>query len=133
MIRSTLWTCPNCAAVGRFPAESPAIHCICGLVYHRAGDRVDLSHMHAVEQRPPQPPPHGPGTELRKILGRCNCGYAWQLDEWGPDGCLEHIDQIIQWMQRDSEKQSSAISEEAARRMVLLAIERAKAADAVDG
>lgn len=69
----------------------------------------------------------GPGTELRKILGCCGCGsYAARMDEWGPDLCLERIDTIIGWMREESEKRKVPVSEAAARRMIMLAIERAK-------
>jgi len=72
------------------------------------------------ESRPAQPAA-GPGTELRKILGCCNCSFAARMNEWGPDGCLERIDEIIGWL-----TESGKMSDQAARRMITLAVERAR-------
>lgn len=53
------------------------------------------------------PPETGPGTELKKMLnliglgtfGGCGCnGMARKMNEWGPQGCREHFDEIHQWL-----------------------------------
>src|SRR6185503_7236381 len=52
--------------------------------------------------------PHGPGTELAKILrelglpeSQClGClGRIVQMNEWGVEGCREHRDEIVGWLQ----------------------------------
>lgn len=69
----------------------------------------------------------GPGTELRKLLGRCcGCSFASRMNDWGPDLCLERIDTIIGWLCEDGEKKKSPISAEAARRLIVLAVEQSR-------
>jgi hypothetical protein len=70
---------------------------------------------------------HGPGTEMRKALG-CGCGCQGlfrDMDNWGPQTCAERIDTIVERLAADEKVQP--LREDAARRMVLLAIERAEA------
>lgn len=123
-----MWTCPNCSVAVKFPATSPAIHCVCGLVYHRAGDCIDRSRVREPGQARRVPRrSSGPGTELRKILGRCSCSYAQQLDEWGPDGCLERINEIVCMMRDDAMARGESLGEDSANRMIRLAIERSRA------
>lgn len=78
-------------------------------------------------QQPRKKPVPGPGTELRKILG-CGygCAFAKQMNEWGPDVCLERIDEIIERVRAQGDEFETPMSVEAARRTVMLAIERAR-------
>jgi len=77
------------------------------------------------ESRPAQSP--GPGTELRKILGCGKCRFYGRMNKWGADVCLARIEEIVGWMLDAGGKAKSRMSEDAARRLVTLAIERSRA------
>lgn len=77
----------------------------------------------------------GPGTELKKIFDKllikeqkgCDCaGHAIMMDRWGPDICLERMDQILGWLKEEAEKRGLPFSRIAAKAMVRLAIRRAR-------
>jgi hypothetical protein len=66
----------------------------------------------------------GPGTELRRALGcgfsrRTQCDFE-QMNRWGCDGCREHMELIVSWLQ--CPKMDAAKAE----RMVNIAIRRAE-------
>ncbi len=74
----------------------------------------------------------------------CPCpNHARQMDAWGPDGCEENLETIIGWLREEAEKRTvkktiatpggaatvevpMPFSEFAARRLVKLAIRRAR-------
>jgi len=70
--------------------------------------------------------PPGPGTELKKLLGCCSFPYLRQLNEWGPDECLVHLEEIVSMLIKNSCKNKDGLTERSARRLVQLAIERAR-------
>lgn len=72
--------------------------------------------------------PAGPGTKLRKLLG-CHSGFNHfhEMNHWGPDGCLEHINEIVDWMRQPCADRNP-IGEDSARRLVKLAVEQAREA-----
>ena len=69
--------------------------------------------------------PPGPGTLLCKMLGCGGFHHQAKLNEWGPDGCEQHLEQIVEWIHEPSKNVS--ISDEAARRLIGLAITKARA------
>jgi hypothetical protein len=76
----------------------------------------------------PQPGgPHGPGLMLAKLLG-CQSGFSRDhihaMDQWGCEMCLERIDTIIGWITEPREG-LTPMCEDAARRLIVLAVERA--------
>jgi len=57
--------------------------------------------------------PAGPGYYLKRSLlwfglrddGTCGCDkHAAQMDAWGPDGCEEHMDEILGWLREAAAK-----------------------------
>ena len=90
---------------------------------------------------PQQPPPHGPGTELSKLLGRfgieptptCACrAKAAQMDAWGPDECSkpERIDEVVAVMREEAKARGLPFVDMAARLLVKRAIANARRAEA---
>ena len=71
-----------------------------------------------------KPKPRGVGSILCRMLGCGGFRHAEDLNKWGPDECLEHMDQIIEWVHEP--KKNATISVESAKRLVLLAIEKAR-------
>jgi hypothetical protein len=78
-----------------------------------------------ISTRRPSPPP-GPGTELRKMLGCGCCSYVAKMNKLGPDGCLKHLDELVGIVVASVQKREQSISENAARRMITLAVERSR-------
>ena len=117
LVSSPKWTCPRCSVSVRVPEWSHRIACACGGVYLQEATGTRLERINTTIAQPRR----GPGTELRKMLG-CGCCAKWldTMDEWGPDLCLEQIETIVQWLGEGH----SPIEPHAARRMILLAIER---------
>lgn len=89
---------------------------------------------------PPPPPDGGPGTELRKLLktlgiqprGKdCQCNaHALEMDRRGPQWCEAHLETIVDWLAEEAKKRpllGVLFSRTAARQMVRLAIQRARA------
>jgi len=86
----------------------------------------------------------GPGTELHTMLARwgiqaiegCQCGERiQQMDHWGPAGCREHLDEIVDGLMTEASRRGWTLtdipgfregSRFAARRLVLRAIRRAE-------
>ena len=66
--------------------------------------------------RPPPPPGHGPGTELKALLARlvivasqgCACNsMAAKMDRYGPQWCREHIEEIVDVMEREAARRKA--------------------------
>jgi hypothetical protein len=89
-----------------------------------------------VIQRPR--PSHGPGTELKKLLklfgifskGGCDCAkHAMVMDQMGPGRCLEKIDTIIGWLEKEAKARHLPFVRAAAMVLVKRAISNAKRAE----
>lgn len=83
------------------------------------------------------PPPLicGPGCQLTKSFewlgirddGTCGCKqYAAQMDAWGPDGCEEREEEILDHLGEIATKRSIPFIREAARRLLRRAIAAAR-------
>ena len=79
----------------------------------------------------------GPGTELKKLLGRfgikstpnCSCNArAAQMDVWGPDECERRLDEIVDWLGEEAQRRKLPFSRLVAAQVVKLAIRRARPA-----
>jgi hypothetical protein len=91
---------------------------------------------------PPPPPTRGPGTELKKLLGRigitatsnCSCNArARRMDEEearAPGWCLDHLDEIVGWLREEATKRGLPFIDAAGRLLVRRAIANAKRATA---
>lgn len=88
-------------------------------------DRKDLpSHFQTPVQR-------GPGAELKKLLAKfgihasptCGCNkMAVQMNAWGPDECLNHIEEIVDVMEAEAKKRKLPFLRAAGRILVRKAI-----------
>lgn len=69
-----------------------------------------------------KPPKQGPGTELKKLISwfiykrevqGCRTCYdrETQMNEWGPNGCRENIQTIVEWLRESATKHSLPFSE----------------------
>ena len=91
--------------------------------------------------------PTGPGTELHKIIRRlfgqeyaANCGCAdmvRRMNAWGPDGCREHVDEIVDKMMLEGKSRKMLAAKlpgarMVSKRVVLMAIRRSERAAAFD-
>jgi hypothetical protein len=85
-----------------------------------------------------QPPPSGPGTELKKLLSKvgittkpgCACNKrARVMDEKGCDWCAENLSTITAWLKEEHARQKIMLpfSETAVSLLVRYAIRRARA------
>lgn len=75
----------------------------------------------------PQTQDHRVGRELCRILGCGNhLAHVREMNDWGPDGCEEHIDQIVVWMLAAAAKRKAAMTDDAARRLILLAVAKSR-------
>ena len=84
---------------------------------------------------PPAPPPHGPGTELKKLLAtigitatpNCSCNArAAEMDRQGADWCEHNIDTIVGWLRQEAEKRGLPFFDIAGRLLVRRAIRNAR-------
>jgi hypothetical protein len=66
----------------------------------------------------------GPGTCLERMFHlllieqteECPCyEHARTMDAWGPDGCREHLNEIVEWLREESIRRKMLFSEKAAR------------------
>lgn len=48
------------------------------------------------------------------------------MDKWGPDECLERIDDIVEWMELEAKERGLPFVQKAARAMVRIAVWRAR-------
>ena len=95
--------------------------------------------------QPPQPAlaalPHGPGTELSRLLKRfgveptpaCSCrAKAGEMDAWGCDECSkpERIEEVVSVMRAEAEARGLPFVDMAARLLVRRAIHNARKAEA---
>ena len=91
----------------------------------------------SIKERP-VPPPHGPGTELKKLLSKvgittkpgCACNKrARVMDEKGCDWCAANLSTITAWLKEEHTRQKIMLpfSETAVSLLVRYAIRRARA------
>lgn len=81
--------------------------------------------------------PTGPGTELKKLLGKigikssptCSCNKrAKTMDENGIEWCEQNVETICDWLQEEATKRKLPFIRMAGKAIVHLAIRRAKKA-----
>lgn len=99
------------------------------------GDTITVDETHTAYPRQ-RTIEYGPGTELKKLLGRwlgivasptCQCNaHARQMDAWGPAECAARLDEIVGWLEAEAKKKRLPFIREVARQMVRLAIRRAR-------
>lgn len=88
-------------------------------VYWHTDNQYGLSVLGRLPQDKPATPirfwpkGYGPGSELKAILSglgvnpapSCDCNAkARQMDEWGVEGCREHLDEIVQGIKENQER-----------------------------
>jgi len=97
-------------------------------VYRDAWDKGEGPGQLKVEEgRVPRRRRPAVGTELRKIMGWM-CGafpHTNELNRWGPEVCSQKMETIVAWMVEHGRKSRAPIEAESARRLIVLAIERA--------
>jgi hypothetical protein len=85
----------------------------------------------------PAQPTSGPGTELKKLLATigihasptCKCNkMAKQMDEWGWEESLNHIEEIVDVMEQTAKKRKLPFVRTAGRTLVRIACWKAKRA-----
>lgn len=88
-----------------------------------------------VDYLSPQALAIGPGTELKSLLAtfgihatpNCKCNkMAKKMNAWGPDGCLEHMEEIVDVMQEEAGKRGLPFLRSLGRLLVKKAIRRAR-------
>lgn len=87
-------------------------------------------------------PSSGPGTELKALLASfgikatsgCKCNsMARQMDSWGPDESLKHIEEIVDVMQETAKSRKLPFLRLAGRKLVRVACNRARKKSAQTG
>lgn len=88
-----------------------------------------------------EPKTPGPGTHLERLLeaparllrwfAGSGCGgmcheHAREMDRWGADKCEENLPTILGWLREGAAAQSVPFVESIARRLIALAIRRAR-------
>jgi hypothetical protein len=83
----------------------------------------------------PDSPTSGPGTELKALLATigivasptCKCNkMARQMDSWGPDDSLDHMEEIVDVMEETAKARKLPFLRAGARQMVRLACWKAR-------
>lgn len=108
------------------------------------GDRLLVDPNHPTYPREPkpgfkppeaQPVPPGPGTHLKRLLGRigikasptCSCNAkARTMDARGCDWCEEHMDEIVGWLRDEAAKRKLPFIDAIGRVLVRRAISNAR-------
>lgn len=79
--------------------------------------------------------PNGPGTILHKMLGKigihstpnCSCRRrAMEMNEKGPQWCLENIDTIVGWLREEAQKRKLPFIDFAGKLLIQRAIKISK-------
>ena len=118
---------------GRLPAEALA-----AAVEQLLGETPGkgLIQIRVVEQLPP-PPNAGPGTELKRLLGRigivpkpgCKCeARAAEMDIRGPEWCEANVDLVVGWLREEATNRGLPFIDTAGRLLVRRAIANARRA-----
>jgi hypothetical protein len=86
-------------------------------------------------QRKPRPVGYGPGTELKRLLGRigikaepgCKCtARAEEMDRRGCDWCAANVPLIVGWLREEATKRGLPFVDVAGRVLVRRAISNAR-------
>lgn len=79
--------------------------------------------------------PDGPGTALKSLLAKfgihaspvCKCSaMAVQMNLWGADGCLEHIEEIVDVLEEEAGKRSLPFLRSLGRLLVRRAVRNSR-------
>lgn len=106
-------------------------------IVHQDGNDITVDETHPAYPHPrtPEAPASGPGTELKALLATigihssptCKCNkMAKQMDQWGPDESLAHLEEIVDVMQETAQKRSLPFLRAGARQMVRIACWKAR-------
>jgi hypothetical protein len=96
---------------------------------------VDTGHPAYPAKPKKKPESSGPGTELKKLLGRigitatptCSCNKkAAIMDFHGPKWCRENLEMLVGWLREEAEKRRLPFFDVAGRQLVKYAISRAE-------
>jgi hypothetical protein len=116
------------------------------------GDQITVDETHAAYPAKPKPgaslqkklvavgipPTSGPGTELKALLATigivasptCKCNkMARQMDQWGPDESLAHMEEIVDVMEETAKARKLPFLRAGAKQLVRLAVWRARKKD----
>jgi hypothetical protein len=94
-------------------------------------DRLPVTHQLPVSRQPAS----GPGTELKAILAAlgivasptCKCNkMARQMDSWGPDESLAHMEEIVNVMEETAKARKLPFLRAGAKQLVRLAVWKAR-------
>lgn len=123
------------AAIARNPTAKEVRVRISGQPVYIAKQQADGTfHFH---EAPPvaSTPPHGPGTELKRLLASagleaspgCRCdAMAAEMNRLGPDWCLANEDKIIAVMEREARRRQLPFMRLVASQLIRLAVRRAR-------
>lgn len=111
-------------------------------VVSQDGDLWTIDETHPAYPKRPQQVivgPKGPGTELKKLLGRigitasptCGCNAkARAMDARGCDWCEEHIDTVVGWLREEAGKRRLPFLDAVGKLLVRRAISNARKEEA---
>jgi hypothetical protein len=117
--------CPDCQRTFTSPHHPDKIRLVCKA--KNAGGTI--------QQQQPAPPTHGPGTELKALLGKlgiqasenCKCNRrAREMDERGTQWCRDNLDAVLDWLAEESRNRKIPFVRQAARIVVKMAIRNAE-------
>jgi hypothetical protein len=92
---------------------------------------VDTSHPSYPAKPKKKPESSGPGTELKKLLGRigitatptCSCNKkAAVMDHHGCQWCLDNIEMLVGWLREEAEKRALPFLDLAGRLLIRRAV-----------
>jgi hypothetical protein len=110
-------------------------------IVSESGDQITVNETHPAYPAKPKAsfvPPHGPGTELKKLLKligitatpNCSCNArARKMDEEEakePGWCTAHLDEIVGWLREEATKRKLPFLDAAGRVLVRRAISNAR-------
>lgn len=136
MYTARMITCHRQHLADRCKERGYALAEVLGCVVSRDGDMWTIDPNHPDYPRAKKPTGK-PGTELAAILKSmglapvesCKCkGRAKKMDLWGPDGCEQHMDEILGWLAEEAAKRNLPFVKWPAKKVVELAISRARKA-----
>jgi len=117
--------CVNCSRI------LPSYNGDCGRVHHYCGRSKPIFR----DRRQGDKRSGGPGTELKRLLGRffirtqggCNCDQrAAVMNEEGSDWCEEHVEVIVGWLRDEAKRRHLPFVDAAGRMLVRRAIRSAR-------
>jgi len=114
-------------------------------IVSRSAEEITFDETHPDFPRRPRQPivlSSGPGTELKALLASfgihasptCQCNkMATQMDSWGPEESLKHIEQIVDVMQETAKARKLPFLRPVGRKLVRIACARARRKSAQTG